>query len=108
MSYGEYDPGVMKLRGNGRLYLSGYGSTAWAWTGNPGGRLTPKQNEYLSDTYCGGSLDGTVTIYTQTDVKGTYARYNAVMTLPKLPEAGRNFNNLQSYTVRFTRLVGLD
>ena len=108
VSYGEYDPGTFKLRGNGRLYLSGHASTAWAWTGNPGGRLTPAQDRYLSDTYAGGGRDGTVTIYSPMEVQGTYARYNAVMTLPKLPEAGRNFHNLQTYTVRFTRLEALD
>lgn len=108
VSYGEYDPGVMKIRGNGRLYLSGYAATAWVWTGNPGGRFTPAQDQYLSDTYCGGGRDGTITAYTPLDEKGVYRRVNAVMTLPKLPEAGRNFSNLQSYVVRLTRIQTLD
>lgn len=107
VSYGLFNPGDFKIRGDGKVYLSGFPSTQWIWTGNPGGRITQKQARYLQDTYAGGGYSGTVTIQTQTDNPGTYGRFNAVMILPKLPDAGKNFNVFQQYAVSFSRLEEL-
>ncbi len=107
VSYGLYNPGDFKDRQDGITYLSGFASTQWIWTGSPGGRITKAQARYLQDTYCAGGYSGTVTINSQTDNPGTYGRFNAVMKLPKLPDAGKNFAIFQQYAVSFTRLEEL-
>lgn len=49
-----YDPGQFIVRGDGQLYIAGYPSVQWAWTGNPGGRVTRAQARLLMTNYCGG------------------------------------------------------
>lgn len=100
--YGTYDPGVMRIRGDGTLYLAGYPSCALPFPG-----ITRGQVRYLSVTFCNNGYSGKVTIYTRLDDPATYARYNAVMRLPKLSESQKRWSSFQDYIVRFDRLVAL-
>ncbi len=110
-SYGFYNPGGDIIRGDGSLYVQGYPSTQWVWAGNPSGRLTPGQEYYLQTTYCNGGRSGQVTILTTTDVVSsgvpTYARFNAIIRLSKLPDSGKNFKNFGQFVAYFTRMVAL-
>lgn len=100
--YGTYDPGLMRIRGDGTVYLAGYGSCALPFPG-----ITRGQVRYLSTTFCNSSYSGKVTIYTRLDDPATYARFNAIMRLPKLSESQKRWAAFQDYVVRFDRLVAL-
>lgn len=102
-SYGTYDPGDDRIRGDGTLYQAGFAFCEWRW----GGRITRLQISHLQDTYCAGGRSGKVTIYTKTDDANTYARYNALMLLPKLPDSRHSFTIQQDYNVRMTRMQAL-
>jgi hypothetical protein len=110
-SYGFYNAGQDIIRSDGSLYVAGYPSTQWIWAGNPSGRLTPGQEYYLQQTYCNGGRSGQVTILTTTDVvsngEPTYARFNAIIRLSKLPDSGKNFKNFGQFVAYFTRMVAL-
>lgn len=106
-SYGSYNPGQYIIRGDGSVYLSGYPSTEWVWSGSPGGKITRAQIRYLQETYCNNGYSGPVTILTTTDDPGVYQRTNATMILPKLPEGGKNFTVFQNYAVQMQRLGSL-
>lgn len=99
-SYGSFDPGDEKDKTNSLTFHSGYDELKWTWRG----KITRKQARYLMDSYCGGGYSGTVTINTPTDTPDTYVRKNAVMKLPKLPDATRNFKVFTLYTVTMRRL----
>lgn len=101
-SWGNYDPGQYKMRGDGRVYVSGHEVTHWRWRS-----MTRKQYQYLQDTYCGGGQSGTVTAYTLLDNPGTYERCNATMILPKLPDAGPNFSRYTNVDVLLVKLERL-
>lgn len=98
---GNFDPGQEKVRTNGLAFYSGFNETKWTWRG----KITLAQARYLMDTYCNGGYSGTVTVLTTTDNKETYTRLNAVMKLPKLPEATRNFKVYTQYQVTLRRLT---
>lgn len=102
-AYNGYNPGILKIRGDGTTFYAGYGSDVWTM-----GYLTVAQYTYLQTTYCGGagSFTGKVTIKTRIGTV-TYANYNAILNLP-VPDqteflAGF-FTNVQ---LRFTRMVAL-
>lgn len=103
MAYGYASPGVRKGRLNGLGFRAGFPRVVWFFKA-----ATRGQYEYLSTTYCGGSLSGLVTIYT-TVGKSTYARYNAVMDLPATEEApgGEFFAFTGGLRVTFTHLVAI-
>lgn len=101
-SLGFYDPGQMRVRGDGSFMIAGFPKTEWRWRS-----ITRAQVRYLQETYCGGGYSGTVTIYTTTDDEATYTRHNSTMLLPKLPDSGKNFTRYTNYVVRHTRLVAL-
>lgn len=100
-SWGSFDDGAVRLRPDGSIYHAGFASVHWSWR-----RMTRAQYQYLRDTYCSGGRSGTVTIYTRTDTEATYERYNAVMQVPKMPEANPNFTNF-GCEVLMVRLVAL-
>lgn len=101
-SWGNYDPGQYKMRGDGIVYTSGHEVTHWRWRS-----MTRKQYQYLQDTYCNGGQSGTVTAYTLLDNPGTYERCNATMILPKLPDAGPNFSRYTNVDVLLVKLERL-
>ncbi len=106
-SFGTFNPGQYRVRGDGMIYTAGKQSVDWPWFGNPEGRLTPAQAKYLSDTYCSSGVSGKVTVYTKTRDSNSYARYNAVMILSPYPESGINFNNFGRFIAHMTALVPL-
>lgn len=77
-SWGNFNDGVDRIRSDKRLYSEGEASTAWDWIGYH------FQYAYLSTTYCNGGRSGKVTIYTLTNQPNTFARYNAMMILPRI------------------------
>lgn len=101
-SLGSYRPGVFRIRGDGSVYIAGQSSLEWRWQS-----ITIPQVRYLQTTYCGSLYSGTVTINSTTDNAKTFARFNARMILPQLPDTGRNFTRYTNYTVRFVRLTAL-
>lgn len=101
-SYGTYDYGQEKIRGDGLIYHSGFGTCELIIPG-----ITRGQYAYLSTTYCSGGRSGEVTIYVRTIAAGTYARYNATMILPKFSEMQRKPRGFAGCNIRFTRMVAL-
>lgn len=100
--YGTFDPGIYRVRGDGTLYIAGFGSCTWLMD-----TLYYAQYRLLQTAYCNSGYSGKVTIYTQTDTPGTYARYNAVMTLKKHSESQTNFKVFEKEPIAFTRLEAL-
>lgn len=100
--YGSYNPGVAKVRTDGQLYFAGFPSVQWRFR-----RLTWVQHRYLMTTYCSSGYSGKVTIYTTTDNPNTYARYNAIMVLPKLSDSQKNFTIFADYVITFIKMVAL-
>lgn len=96
-----YDPGTFRIRGDGTVYTAGFPSLEWKFKG-----ITKKQYEYARTTYCAGGWSGYVTIYTR---PGTiaYARYNAVLVLPKPTDSTWSTSAFEDMTWKFTRLVAL-
>lgn len=101
-NFGHFDPGAIRIRGNGTIYLAGFGSTSWIIEA-----ITKGQFRYLMETYGGNSYSGLVTIKTRTDDPDVYANYNAVMRLPKLEEMRKVTSGFADCRIRFHRLVAL-
>lgn len=99
---GAYDPGQFRIRGDGTVYVSGFAATEWLFS-----KITRAQVRYLQTTYCNSGWSGKVTVATKTDNINTYANFNAVMVLTKLPESQRNFTIYRDYVVRFTRMEAI-
>lgn len=101
-NFGHFDPGAIRIRGNGTMYLAGFGSTSWVIEA-----ITKGQFNYLQDTYCGSSYSGLVTIRTRTDQADTYSNFNAVMRLPKLGDMRKVTSGFADCRIRFDRLVAI-
>lgn len=101
-AFGSFDPGIYRIRGDGTLYIAGFGSLTWTMR-----YFLYAQHRYLMTAYCTGGYSGKVTIYTKTSNAAAYERYNAVMILPKLSESQPNFAILENYQIKFTRLEAL-
>lgn len=101
-SYGRYDPGQVRIRADGAVYLAGFASTTWLFKG-----ITRLQYDYLSDTYCGSSIAGKVTIRTLTNDPSTYANFNAILILPKLVDLRKVTSGFADCNVRLVRLEGI-
>lgn len=101
--YSSYDEGIVNVRQDGLIYISGYPTAAWVFSA-----LTRKQYQYLQSNYTvgGTSLSGYVTVRTRKE-DGTFANFNAVLLLPKLPELNRRRKLYQDVTIRFVRLVAI-
>ena len=98
--YPTYNPGLYRIRGDGSVYLAGYGAQLWHF-----GVLTYAQYEYLRTTYCSGGFSGPLTIYTRLATV-FYQRCNAMLILPKPADSddGRSPLYLKN-PVQMTRLV---
>ncbi len=101
--YSSFNPGAIRIRGDGSIYLAGYPSCGWRFSA-----MTRKQYQYLMSTYTvgGNSYSGKVTIRTRKD-DGTFANYNAVLLLPILPEVQRVLKLYRDVEIRFSRLVAI-
>lgn len=97
----SYDPGVFRIRGDGTIYTAGYGTLVWLLP-----VVTRKQVVKLQTDYCAGGYSGKVTVYSRT-VSDSYARYNAVLHLPKLSDSQRRMKYIENYAARLTRMVAL-
>jgi hypothetical protein len=106
-SFGTYDPGIFRVRGDGSVTTSGKPFLLWRWTGQPGGRLTYGQARHIQTTYAAGGWSGKVTIYTKTTNSAAYERYNAMIILPKFSEAEPNFRVFTRFDIRMTQLAAL-
>lgn len=96
---GNFDEGIMRIRGDGTTYFTGFQSFTW-----PLDFLSYAQWAYLQTTYCTGGtgLSGKVTVATRLP-GGTYANYNAVMILPKLKEADKLYGGIKKTEIKFVR-----
>lgn len=101
-NFGHFDPGSFRIRGDGTVYIAGFGSTSWIIEA-----ITKGQFRYLQTTYCGNSYSGLVTIRTRTDIVSTYSNFNAVMRLPKLEEMRKVTSGFADCRIRFDRLVAI-
>jgi len=101
-SFGSYDPGAVRVRADGTVYLAGYATVVWRLAA-----LTFKQYEYLSTTYCAGGVSGKVTIYTRLNSIALYKRCNAILILPKMPELDKRVSAFANTALTFTRVVEL-
>lgn len=102
-SYGSYDNGTIRIKGDGTIFSSGFPSLIWTLSA-----ITFEQEELIRDTYCSGGLSGEVTVRTNTDDDyDIFANYNAVLIVPKLSETEPQFRRIRLYEMRFTRLVAL-
>ncbi len=106
-SFGTYQPGQFRIRGDGLVYTAGFPTLDWPWFGNPNGYLTYAQRAYLSTTFCNGGDSGKVTIYSKQRYSNVYVRSNAVMILEPLPSIGANFGVHERFVAHMTRLVNL-
>lgn len=103
LTWGQYNPGQYRVRGDGTVFLAGTPSIEWIV-----GIMTRAQLRGLMDDYCAGGYSGKVTIKDRLDDATTYANYNAVMILPKLTELQtRQFIYWENIVIRMTRLVAL-
>lgn len=96
-----YNPGNYRIRGDGTVYVSGFPSIDWKFVG-----MTKKQYEYARTTWCAGGWSGYVTIYTRPGTEA-YARYNAVLTIPKPTDVTWSVSAFSDVVFKFTRLVAL-
>jgi len=94
----HYDPGLVKINGDGTIRLIGFAKVIWLE-----GFLTYAQLPYLSTTYCSGGLTGPVTIYTTLGTP-TFVRMNALMTLPKPTDLQSRMSWYTKAGIAFTRL----
>lgn len=94
-----YDPGIVKIDGNGNVFLQGYATAKWKLT-----RLTYLQWYYAYVNWGINSMSGPVTIYTPLwSQNGTYTRMNAILTLPKPPDMRHQYRYTEA-EFTFTRL----
>jgi hypothetical protein len=100
-AYSSYDPGQANIRGDGTVYLAGFGRARWHFK-----KLTRAQWSYLQSTYCSGGYSGAVTIATRTG-STSYANFSAILILPKPSDMQRNFVVWTDVDILFTRLVAL-
>lgn len=108
-SFGSYLPGQPAGRGNGIEYQRGYESLEWNWTGNGNeGLISYSGALTIRDTILDGNWSGTCSIYSRSDDHAEYKLYNAVATVRKLPESRANFKALNTFGIKFTRLVERD
>lgn len=98
---GSFDPGVFRIRTDGTLYLAGKPFQRWFFE-----VITFAQYTYLQSTYCAGGYSGKVTVYTRPGTT-TYARYNAIMRLPKPSEHEDAFFAFKKHGMLLTKMVAL-
>jgi hypothetical protein len=96
-----YDPGTYRIRGDGSVYVAGFPAIDWQFTG-----MTKAQYEYARTTWCNGGFSGQVTIYTRPGTTA-YARYNAVLILPKPTDMKWAGDAFEDVKWKFRRLVAL-
>lgn len=95
-SWGNYDPGIERIRGNGTITYAGKKQTRWTFA-----VMTVHQYEYALTTW-----EGEVTIRTRTTHED-YEYYNAVCHVPKLTEQQKKWMNLLDMSLIFTDLVAV-
>lgn len=93
--YPGYDDGHENVRGDEMVAYNGFPLLPWRFS-----IFYSIQRYYLYHTINGDSNTGKVTIYTLTN-KGdtTYTRGNAIMYLPPLAQAQKNYTMVGPYTV---------
>lgn len=102
-AYNGFDAGSVLVKGDGQTYLSGFAAFTWRFS-----HLTWAQYQYLIATYSTGgtSYSGKVTVRSRIQT-GSFANYNAILLLPKLPELQRTRKIYRDVEIRFTRLVAI-
>lgn len=97
----NYNPGIAKIRGTGRVGRAGFPSTFWDF-----GFWTLLQYQYLQTTFCGGAgnYSGLVTIRTRTGL-ATFSNFNAVINVPTPDQLEWQNPFYIAPRLTFTRLV---
>lgn len=98
-----YDDGIVNIRQDGLTIISGYPSAVWLFR-----VMTRAQLRYLYAHYTvgGNSLSGYITVRTMIK-DGTFANFNGVILLPKLPDVNRKLSRIRDVNIRFARLVAI-
>ncbi len=97
-----YSPGSARIMSSGLYSFTGYPSTVWR-----SGILRVTQYKYLYDTILVGAYSAPVTIKTTAQEVGTYANYNAIMTIPIPEDLTAQGHSYVDFAWTFTRLVAL-
>lgn len=102
--WAEFDAGLERVRLDELGYLSGFAATAWKFAA-----LSRWQYAYLRTTYTLGGVGyrGKVTVRTLDGSGLSFANFNAIIDIEKLPEEKRVSRNYQDITVKFLGLVAL-
>lgn len=100
---GNFDEGVLRVRGDGLTYLTGFQAFSW-----PLDVLPYAQWDFMRTTYTtgGNSFSGKVTVRTRL-IDGTYANFNALLHLPEPPDETKKFVALRDTEILFTRAVAI-
>lgn len=98
---GWFDVGQREVRADALDLFNGYSQTTLFWAA-----LTWNQYWYIYNTVLGGAFSGLTTQYIRPG-QDAYARYNAVMHLPKQVETDGKFFAPKNVKCTLTKLVGL-
>lgn len=101
VAYNNYKPGIRKIRTDGLLYISGFGTSYWILPA-----ATRPQIELLQDNYCAGGFNGKVTIRTRIN-RRVYANFRAILSLPDPDTMRRIFLGYDDLRLDFFRMVAL-
>lgn len=82
---GNWSFGTPVLYGDQTNGTQGIASTSWI-----SGNITFAQYNYIYTTLLGGSISGRVTVRTRVNTPGTYANYNAILTIKSPAEIRAN------------------
>lgn len=94
--WGNYDPGIERVRGNGTITYAGKKRTRWVFA----------VMSHYGYAYALATWEGEVTIKTRTTAN-TYSYFNALCHVPKLSEQQSKRMYLLDFPLEFTDLVAV-
>ncbi len=94
--WGNYDPGIARVRGDGSITYAGKARTRWIF----------RVMTHYGYSYALATWEGAVTIKTRTS-SSTYSYFNALCHVPKLSEQQTKWMNLIDISLEFTDLIAV-
>lgn len=98
--FGSANPGTFETLTNGRLYIAGFKSSDILWPA-----IHQNNVYYEIATICAGGYDAEITIQCRFENPATYPIFNAILRLPKLPDARKQSGVFTAYKGTLTRMV---
>lgn len=104
-AYGGYDPGVIKVRGDGPIFHSGFPAQAWRIS-----IVTTDQDYYIRSTIFGDAAvwSGPVTVRSDFLRPGVFIVCNAILIISKPTDWQIRHRFISNYLMQYTRLVALE